>query len=167
MRALLSIPTRPPPTLAAAASWSPEMAHFLASALTKTPAARPSARELLSHPWVSDAVARMREGSAGAAGAAGAAAGGSPAIAELVRSALPLLSAMRREEAAAAAAAESGGGELGAIVAAAGLHLHELGQQDSATGGGELLDALDAAIGGLSPSDLIILGIVDGWNNCR
>ncbi|KAL6061616.1 Severin kinase [Balamuthia mandrillaris] len=52
LRAMVSIPVRPPPTLTQPKRWSPEFNDFIASALIKDPTQRPSARELLLHPFI-------------------------------------------------------------------------------------------------------------------
>mmetsp|Transcript_13471 Transcript_13471/g.20412 ORF Transcript_13471/g.20412 Transcript_13471/m.20412 type:complete len:519 (+) Transcript_13471:54-1610(+) len=57
MGALFRIPNRPPPTLSknAASSFSPEFADFIASCLVKKQENRPSASDLLDHPWLKNA----------------------------------------------------------------------------------------------------------------
>lgn len=52
MRAIFMIPSRPPPTLTEPAKWSNEFNTFIARCLVKNPDDRPSAQELLSHPYV-------------------------------------------------------------------------------------------------------------------
>ena len=55
MHALFLIPDADPPCLDHPDQWSPEFADFLASALVKDPALRPSAQELRSHPFIANA----------------------------------------------------------------------------------------------------------------
>ena len=52
MRVIFMIPSRPPPTLTNPAKWSPEFNDFIARCLTKNPKMRPSASELLTHPFI-------------------------------------------------------------------------------------------------------------------
>lgn len=52
MRAMMGIPVRPPPTLADPRKWSKEFNSFIASTLIKDPSKRPSAVELLQHPFI-------------------------------------------------------------------------------------------------------------------
>jgi serine/threonine protein kinase len=52
MRAIFMIPSRPPPKLTEPERWSPEFNDFVAKCLTKDPSQRPSAAELLKHPWI-------------------------------------------------------------------------------------------------------------------
>ncbi|KAJ3344922.1 hypothetical protein HDU83_004600 [Entophlyctis luteolus] len=52
MRALFMIPTLDPPTLKADAPWSEEFRDFLKQCLQKDPAARASAADLMTHPFV-------------------------------------------------------------------------------------------------------------------
>ena len=47
-----AIPSRPPPTLAEPDAWSDNFNDFLAQCLQKDPDQRPSATELLEHPFV-------------------------------------------------------------------------------------------------------------------
>jgi serine/threonine protein kinase len=54
MRAIFMIPSRPPPTLTEPAKWSASFNEFVTVCLTKDPKARPSATELLEHPFVKD-----------------------------------------------------------------------------------------------------------------
>ena len=61
MRALFQIPMLPPPTLENKTMWSADFHAFLARALTKKPEDRPSAKELLSHPFVTKVPAGARE----------------------------------------------------------------------------------------------------------
>mmetsp|Transcript_25644 Transcript_25644/g.47841 ORF Transcript_25644/g.47841 Transcript_25644/m.47841 type:complete len:484 (-) Transcript_25644:126-1577(-) len=51
MRAIFLIPKSPPPTLGEG-DWSPEFKDFVAKCLVKDPAARPTATELLEHPFI-------------------------------------------------------------------------------------------------------------------
>jgi len=55
MRAALKIPQSPPPTLPDPGRWSPEFHSFLASCLVKDFRKRPSAADLLSHPFITRA----------------------------------------------------------------------------------------------------------------
>lgn len=52
LRAIFIIPTRPPPEFADKSKWSPELNNFLQNCLTKNAKDRPSAIQLLNHPWV-------------------------------------------------------------------------------------------------------------------
>ncbi len=54
MRVLFKIPKAPPPTLAEKDKFSPDFSDFLARALVKDPAARPTAAELMQHPFCRD-----------------------------------------------------------------------------------------------------------------
>ncbi|KAJ3336602.1 Serine/threonine-protein kinase 4 [Gonapodya sp. JEL0774] len=63
MRAIFMIPTKPPPKFENESRYSTNMRDFLAQSLVKDPAKRPSASQLLQHPFVRDApnVAVMSE----------------------------------------------------------------------------------------------------------
>ena len=52
LRAALKIPQAPPPTLPHPERYSPELHSFMARCLVKDPAQRPSALELLEHPFI-------------------------------------------------------------------------------------------------------------------
>lgn len=52
LRAIFIIPTRPPPTFSEKEKWSNELNDFLCFCLTKDPEHRPSAEQLLEHPWI-------------------------------------------------------------------------------------------------------------------
>jgi len=52
VRVIFIIPHRPAPTLQDASKWSPEFSDFLKKCLCKDPAERPTAAQLLSHPFV-------------------------------------------------------------------------------------------------------------------
>uniref|UniRef100_A0A8C5MEE1 non-specific serine/threonine protein kinase n=1 Tax=Leptobrachium leishanense TaxID=445787 RepID=A0A8C5MEE1_9ANUR len=52
MRVLLKIAKSEPPTLSSPSKWSPEFRDFLKKALDKNPDTRPSAAQLLEHPFV-------------------------------------------------------------------------------------------------------------------
>jgi serine/threonine protein kinase len=54
MRVLFKIPKAPPPTLTEPGKWSADFIDFLARALVKDPNARPTAAELLQHPFCKD-----------------------------------------------------------------------------------------------------------------
>ena len=54
MRAIFQIPNGPPPTLPDPENYSAEFKDFLAKCLQKNPAQRPTAQQLLSHPFVKD-----------------------------------------------------------------------------------------------------------------
>lgn len=51
-RAMFLIPSRPPPKLSDPTKWSDEMNDFIAACLSKEPNMRPTARQLLDHPWL-------------------------------------------------------------------------------------------------------------------
>jgi len=55
MRAIFMIPSRPPPRLTEPEKWSADFNDFVAKSLTKNPEQRPSAKELLEHPFVKKA----------------------------------------------------------------------------------------------------------------
>ena len=50
------IPMKPPPNLANPKLWSKEMVDFLSKCLIKNAEERPTAAQLLSHPWIADTV---------------------------------------------------------------------------------------------------------------
>eukprot|EP00211_Chloroparvula_japonica_P003436 CAMPEP_0119124176 /NCGR_PEP_ID=MMETSP1310-20130426/3868_1 /TAXON_ID=464262 /ORGANISM="Genus nov. species nov., Strain RCC2339" /LENGTH=442 /DNA_ID=CAMNT_0007114087 /DNA_START=139 /DNA_END=1467 /DNA_ORIENTATION=+ len=52
MRAIFMIPSRPPPKLSAPDKWSADFNDFIAKCLTKNPDERPSADDLLAHPFI-------------------------------------------------------------------------------------------------------------------
>eukprot|EP01155_Anaeramoeba_flamelloides_P024646 Anaeramoba_flamelloidesa810687_63.p1 GENE.a810687_63~~a810687_63.p1 ORF type:complete len:170 (-),score=48.45 a810687_63:135-644(-) len=52
MRAIFLIPTRPSPTFTEPKKWSKNANDFLACCLEKNPEKRPTAEELLKHPWI-------------------------------------------------------------------------------------------------------------------
>ena len=54
LRAIFVIPTAPPPTLPDPETWSEEFKDFLAKCLQMNPADRPTASQLLQHPFVRD-----------------------------------------------------------------------------------------------------------------
>jgi len=54
-RALFMIPKKDPPTFANPFNWSPDMVDFVALCLKKEPSERPSALDLLNHPFVKSA----------------------------------------------------------------------------------------------------------------
>jgi len=55
MRAIFMIPTKPPPTLKEPEKWSDEFKQFVSSCLVKCPEERPSATQLLQHPFIQKA----------------------------------------------------------------------------------------------------------------
>eukprot|EP00158_Paraphelidium_tribonemae_P005404 Partr_v1_DN27319_c2_g1_i3_m46011 putative serine threonine kinase len=55
MRAIFIIPTKPPPTLEGAANFSADFNGFIARCLTKNPANRPQASQLLNDPFIAKA----------------------------------------------------------------------------------------------------------------
>lgn len=59
MRALLMISQRPPPQLKSPGMWSKEFVDFISKCLVKVPKKRPSARELLKHPFILAAPSRF------------------------------------------------------------------------------------------------------------
>lgn len=52
MRVIFMIPSRPPPTLTDPIKWSDEFNDFIARCLIKDPKKRPTAKELLTHPFI-------------------------------------------------------------------------------------------------------------------
>lgn len=54
MRVLLKIQKADPPKLDKPSNWSKEFNEFIALCLTKDPAQRPSANDLLNHPFIKD-----------------------------------------------------------------------------------------------------------------
>lgn len=55
MRVLIKIPKADPPKLQFRSKWSKQFSDFIAKCLDKNPETRPSAAELLEHPWLADA----------------------------------------------------------------------------------------------------------------
>ncbi|KAI8588862.1 serine/threonine kinase 4 [Geranomyces variabilis] len=55
MRAIFMIPTKPAPKLETPSKWSDTFNDFIARCLTKNPAQRPAADELLQHPFIANA----------------------------------------------------------------------------------------------------------------
>ncbi|KAF2075857.1 hypothetical protein CYY_002843 [Polysphondylium violaceum] len=51
-RVIFTIPHQPPPTLKTPSDWSPEFVDFVKLCLSMNPASRPSAQQLLSHPFI-------------------------------------------------------------------------------------------------------------------
>ncbi|EGC34217.1 hypothetical protein DICPUDRAFT_153614 [Dictyostelium purpureum] len=51
-RVIFTIPHQPPPTLKIPSDWSPEFNDFVKQCLSMNPANRPSAQQLLSHPFI-------------------------------------------------------------------------------------------------------------------
>eukprot|EP01104_Vermistella_antarctica_P013619 TRINITY_DN4153_c0_g1_i1.p1 TRINITY_DN4153_c0_g1~~TRINITY_DN4153_c0_g1_i1.p1 ORF type:complete len:448 (-),score=126.98 TRINITY_DN4153_c0_g1_i1:8-1351(-) len=60
MRAIFMIPNRPPPSLTESAKWSDEFNDFVARCLTKNPDSRPTANDLLQHPFIRNACATLK-----------------------------------------------------------------------------------------------------------
>jgi serine/threonine protein kinase len=58
MRAIFMIPSRPPPRLSEPEKWSTEFNDFVAKCLTKNPDHRPSAKDMLDHPFIQKAKSR-------------------------------------------------------------------------------------------------------------
>ncbi len=87
MRAIFLIPTKDPPTVRDPTKWSPQFIDFLAAALQKDPASRPSAKSLLEHPFVKDAAAEIRTAN-----------GVSSVLKGLAEKHLPAIEQARREE---------------------------------------------------------------------
>lgn len=61
MRAIFMIPNRPPPTLKAPEHFSPLLNDFIATCLQKDPQLRPSAEELLRHPFIKREVDKIEQ----------------------------------------------------------------------------------------------------------
>eukprot|EP00753_Platysulcus_tardus_P005750 PLAT13678.1.p1 GENE.PLAT13678.1~~PLAT13678.1.p1 ORF type:complete len:538 (+),score=248.35 PLAT13678.1:22-1635(+) len=59
MRAIFMIPSRPPPTLTTPSSWSADFNDFIALCLNKDASARPSAKTLLEHPFLTGSRKKM------------------------------------------------------------------------------------------------------------
>lgn len=64
MRAIFMIPNRPPPTLKAPEHFSPLLNDFIATCLQKDPQQRPSAEELLRHPFIKREVDKIEQNGA-------------------------------------------------------------------------------------------------------
>eukprot|EP00026_Physarum_polycephalum_P005843 Phypoly_transcript_05882.p1 GENE.Phypoly_transcript_05882~~Phypoly_transcript_05882.p1 ORF type:complete len:470 (+),score=85.35 Phypoly_transcript_05882:171-1580(+) len=58
MRAIFMIPSRPPPRLQEPDKWSKDFNDFIIKMLTKSPDQRPTAHELLEHPFIQKAKSR-------------------------------------------------------------------------------------------------------------
>jgi serine/threonine protein kinase len=58
MRAIFMIPSRPPPRLQEPDKWSKDFNDFIVKMLTKSPDQRPTAQELLEHPFITKAKSR-------------------------------------------------------------------------------------------------------------
>jgi len=91
MRAIFMIPSRPPPKLQHPDDFSPEMNDFLALCLQKDPNSRPTADELMDHPFVKQAVQDLETAHPR---------GYSHLIEELVEENIELINQVRIEEAA-------------------------------------------------------------------
>jgi len=87
MRAIFAIPSRDPPTVQDPAAWSPTFLDFVGKCLQKDFKDRPTARQLLTHPFVAASVARIEAADAK-----------SPLLQELVSKCMPLIEEARREE---------------------------------------------------------------------
>jgi len=59
MRAIFMIPSRPPPKMTDPDKWSKEFNDFIFKTLTKSPDQRPTATELLEHPFITRAKTRV------------------------------------------------------------------------------------------------------------
>jgi len=59
MRAIFMIPSRPPPKMTDPDKWSKDFIDFVTKALTKSPEQRPSATDLLEHPFITKAKTRV------------------------------------------------------------------------------------------------------------
>jgi len=79
LRVIFVIPNRTPPTLKEPSKWSPEFNDFVAQCLHKNAADRPSAEELLNHPFVTQAISTSES-----------------VIAALVETSQPLLEELRK-----------------------------------------------------------------------
>jgi len=88
MRVVFVIPQKPPPTLEKPEEYSPEMSDFLSCCLQKDPGARPSATDLMSHPFVADRTSHISSNSMK-----------SEIIADLVKNCMPQIEAGRSAEA--------------------------------------------------------------------
>ncbi|KNB41643.1 serine/threonine-protein kinase [Blastocystis sp. subtype 4] len=62
MRAIFMIPNRPPPRLQNESRWSKPFVDFISQCLVKDPTKRPTARQLLDHPFVADTVKQLQAG---------------------------------------------------------------------------------------------------------
>jgi serine/threonine kinase 3 len=87
MRAIFAIPSRDPPTVQDPTAWSPTFLDFVGKCLQKDFKDRPTARQLLTHPFVAASVARIEAADAK-----------SPLLQELVSKCMPLIEEARREE---------------------------------------------------------------------
>ncbi|KAJ3089624.1 hypothetical protein HK102_005907, partial [Quaeritorhiza haematococci] len=61
MRAMFKIPSLPPPTLSNPSAYSPEFNEFISLCLIKDPKRRPSARDLLTHPFIAKHVGAQQQ----------------------------------------------------------------------------------------------------------
>ncbi|CAM9236364.1 unnamed protein product, partial [Discosporangium mesarthrocarpum] len=52
MRAIFMIPSKPPPKLKEESKWTLDFIEFVAACLAKDPESRPTAQDLLWHPWL-------------------------------------------------------------------------------------------------------------------
>eukprot|EP00475_Leptophrys_vorax_P010440 TRINITY_DN1700_c0_g1_i4.p1 TRINITY_DN1700_c0_g1~~TRINITY_DN1700_c0_g1_i4.p1 ORF type:complete len:480 (+),score=157.76 TRINITY_DN1700_c0_g1_i4:128-1567(+) len=58
MRAIFMIPMKPAPTLPSTGNWSDDFRDFVSKCLQKDPAARPTAKQLLKHPFLTNSPGR-------------------------------------------------------------------------------------------------------------
>lgn len=70
MRAIFLIPNRPPPTLKRPEDFSPVLSDFIATCLRKDAHERPTASELLTHPFIKREADKLRTASASSPGLA-------------------------------------------------------------------------------------------------
>ena len=90
MRAIFMIPVKPPPTLPNPSEFSPEFNDFITKCCTKFPGNRPSAAELLNHPFILNAPTKSL-------------------VAQLVDECMPYITNYRIEQKAKKAAEAEGG----------------------------------------------------------
>ena len=87
MRALFMIPFQPSPTLPKGKLWSNHFHDFLAKCVNKNPDLRPECSELMTHPFVKDAIMDLRIG-----------VGRSKVLEKIVNRAYPIIKEFRMEE---------------------------------------------------------------------
>jgi hypothetical protein len=105
MRAIFMIPSREPPSVKEPDMWSVDFIDFLKKCLRKNYEERPTAKQLLHHPFVAAAVKRIETN-----------AGKSPLLADLVSKCQPYIDQARREE--GTGEGENDGGEVAPAAAA-------------------------------------------------